>query len=221
MFSKLILKKTAKNKAFRKWLISHRSEIAGNYCYVTTLLQAYKTGKDLAYTQAFLSNKKTFIHDGGCSRLRTFFKGRTDKFLEYIAKQHTNYRTYLDYFDACNALGLDMSLDKNVFPHDFKRWHDIRIDEYSTLKAERDAVKRKEMYEKFGNVANKYLSLQRDMQEAFVVIIAKSPAELIREGELLHHCVGRMNYDQRFIREESLIFFVRRKDTPDVPFVTV
>ena len=221
VFSKLILKKTAKNKAFRKWLISHRSEIAGNYCYVTTLLQAYKTGKDLAYTQAFLSNKKTFIHDGGCSRLRTFFKGRTDKFLEYIAKQHTNYRTYLDYFDACNALGLDMSLDKNVFPHDFKRWHDIRIDEYSTLKAERDAVKRKEMYEKFGNVANKYLSLQRDMQEAFVVIIAKSPAELIREGEWLHHCVGRMNYDQRFIREESLIFFVRRKDTPDVPFVTV
>lgn len=30
-----------------------------------------------------------------------------------------------------------------------------------------------------------------------------------------------MNYDQRFIREESLIFFVRDKQNPDVPFVTL
>ena len=30
-----------------------------------------------------------------------------------------------------------------------------------------------------------------------------------------------MNYDQRFIREESLIFFVRRVTEPDTPFVTV
>ncbi len=30
-----------------------------------------------------------------------------------------------------------------------------------------------------------------------------------------------MNYDQKFAREESLIFFVRDKNSPDVPFVTV
>lgn len=55
----------------------------------------------------------------------------------------------------------------------------------------------------------------------YIVFIAKSPSDLIREGELLNHCVGRMNYDQRFIREESLIFFVRRVTEPDTPFVTV
>jgi hypothetical protein len=55
----------------------------------------------------------------------------------------------------------------------------------------------------------------------FVVVIARSPADLIREGEVLHHCVGRMNYDQRMIREESLIFFIRNAGNPDVPFVTV
>lgn len=55
----------------------------------------------------------------------------------------------------------------------------------------------------------------------FAVIIAKSPTELIREGEILNHCVGRMNYDQRFIREESLIFFVRNSNEIDTPFVTV
>lgn len=30
-----------------------------------------------------------------------------------------------------------------------------------------------------------------------------------------------MNYDQRFIREESLIFFIRTKEQPDTPFVTL
>ena len=30
-----------------------------------------------------------------------------------------------------------------------------------------------------------------------------------------------MNYEQKFIREESLIFFVRDKQTPNTPFVTM
>lgn len=52
-------------------------------------------------------------------------------------------------------------------------------------------------------------------------MIARSPQDLIREGDTLHHCVGRMNYDQKFVREESLIFFVRNATEPDTPFVTV
>ena len=30
-----------------------------------------------------------------------------------------------------------------------------------------------------------------------------------------------MNYDQKFIREESLIFFIRNKNSIDTPFVTM
>ena len=30
-----------------------------------------------------------------------------------------------------------------------------------------------------------------------------------------------MNYDQKFAREESLIFFIRTKEQPNVPFVTL
>ena len=44
---------------------------------------------------------------------------------------------------------------------------------------------------------------------------------LIAKTKLLHHCVGRMGYDQKFAREESLIFFIRTKEQPDVPFVTI
>ena len=58
-------------------------------------------------------------------------------------------------------------------------------------------------------------------KSAFICVIARSPADLIREGEALHHCVGRMNYDQRMVREESLIFFIRAKESPDIPLVTL
>ena len=80
---------------------------------------------------------------------------------------------------------------------------------------------RKELYAKFALIAEKYQPLQKDGKDAFVVLIARSPQDLIREGEALDHCVGRMNYDQKFAREESLIFFVRNAKEPDTPFVTV
>lgn len=63
--------------------------------------------------------------------------------------------------------------------------------------------------------------MQHNKRSAFICVIARSPADLIREGELMHHCVGRMQYDVRFAQEESLIFFVRMKEQPDKPLVTL
>lgn len=197
------------------------SGLCGKYYYVSTILSAYKTGKPLEHIQQLERQKKSFCNkNGSYPELRRFFKGRTDKFLEYVNKQDTNIATYDDYFKACNYLGLDMTEDKNVFPHNFKHWHDMRIDQYHTAKAMKDAEERKELYAKFASVAEKYLPLQRT-NEAFVVVIARSPSELIIEGDTLHHCVGRMNYDQKFAREESLIFFVRNVNEPTTPFVTL
>ena len=116
---------------------------------------------------------------------------------------------------------MDMTEEKNRYPHDFKRWHDIRADEYNSLKAKIDAEKRKALYEKFAAVASKYLGLEYNKKSVYVAIIAQKPSDLIHEGETLHHCVGRMGYDQKFAREETLIFFIRTKEQPDTPLVTV
>lgn len=97
----------------------------------------------------------------------------------------------------------------------------MRIDQYATAKALMDAEERKELYAQFAVVAEKYLPLQRNLKDNYIVIIAKNPFELIKEGNTLHHCVGRMNYDQKFVREETLIFFIRNVAEPDKPFVTV
>ena len=114
-----------------------------------------------------------------------------------------------------------MTLSKNRFPHDFKRWHDIRIDEYNSKRAILDEQKRKEFYKQFYDIAMKYIGLEYNKKSAYIAIIAQKPSDLMIEGDTLNHCVGRMNYDQRFVREDSLIFFIRTKENPTTPFVTV
>ena len=219
---KMILQKLEKDKAFRKWLYRHAEELKKSFFYVTAVLQAYKKKRPLEEMQALMTAKQAFLHKTQEYRkLKETFKGETDRFLTYLAAQKTSPASYNDYLTACEYLHLDMNEQKNRYPHDFKKWHDIRIDEYRTAKVKEDEQKRKEFYRAFASVANKYLPMQRNGNENFLCLIAKSPAELIREGEALHHCVGRMNYDQKMVREETLIFFIRSKEHPRTPLVTI
>ena len=216
-----ILKLCGKDKKFCKWLAKNKTDIMLSDYYISSIIRAYKTNKSIYE----INNKEKFRikynREGQISNVKTLFKNEIDKFLDYINKQHTNLHSYKDYLDACEFLGIDMSMDKNRYPHDFKCWHDIRIDEYNTAKALKDEQERKALYDRFAAVASKYLGLEYDKKSVYIAIIAQKPSDLIHEGELLHHCVGRMGYDQKFAREESLIFFIRTKEQPDVPFVTI
>ena len=221
VFSKQLLRKAGKDKRFRKWLSVNRTELMREYYYVSTILTAYRTGESLADTQAFEETKKSFCRDGSFQDIRNMLDGDYKAYFSYIVKQKITHRLYLDYLRACNYLGLDMKEAKNRYPHDFMRWHDIRIDEYRTAKAVKDKEQRAELYTQFASIAEKYLPMQHAKRSGFVAIIARSPADLVAEGNALDHCVGSMGYEQKFIREETLIFFIRAKDTPDTPLVTV
>jgi len=216
-----ILKRIAKDKSFCKWLIANRDELKANYHYVGTILQAYKSGKSLKQTQVFNECKKRLNSDNNLSPLKELFGRELERFFSYLEVQGSTPNSYLDYLRACNYLGLDMSLPKNRYPHNFKHWHDIRIDEYATAKALADEKKREELYSKFAIVADKYMPLQKRGKNGYAIILAASPKELIHEGETLGHCVGKMGYDQKFAREETLIFFVRNTANIDTPLVTV
>lgn len=215
-----LLKMAGEDKKFQKWLSANRCELRMWRYYITSILQAYQKNKSLKETQAY-ERAKMSLRERDYKPIREMLNDDYERYFEYIIKQNISNRLYLDYLNACNYLGLDMTEEKNRFPHDFKHWHDVRIDEYATAKALKDEEERKELYEKFKVVAEKYLPLQDEKKGEFIAIIAKSPADLIREGDALSHCVGRMNYDQKFIREETLIFFIRSRECPDEPFVTV
>lgn len=236
-YSTVILRRIGKDKKFCRWLLSHKKELQCGI-YVQAIMTAYKTGEPIEKVQAFEVRKKLELHHthGDFKPLRKVFK--TDKelqqFFDYWEKHKKDHYMgyYLDYLTACLYLKLDMTRAKNRLPHNLKYWHDVRIDQYATAKAiakakenKADAKKAREIQKNFmkhfTSVATKYLALQDCKHGAYAVFIAKSPEELKHEGEVLNHCVGRLNFDHRMVREESLIFFVRPIDALDVPFVTI
>ena len=119
----------------------------------------------------------------GCRPFASCFRGWELKaYFDYTEKQNISDRLYLDYLNACNKLGIDMSLKQNRLPKDFMYWHDLRIDQYAEQKAIEEANKKQELMQKFSEVAEKYLPLQHNKRSAFICVIARSPADLIKEG---------------------------------------
>lgn len=220
-FSTQILRLCGKDKKFRKWIANNRQDIIRSSYYISSIIKAYKTSGSIKEIDEFERKKKYFDSIQQIGSVKALVKDELEKFFDYVETQEISFYSYRDYLDACLYLGLDMSEEKNRYPHDFMRWHNIRIDEYHTAKALNDERERKELFNKFATVAEKYFVLQYDKKSNFISIIAHSPNDLINEGQALGHCVGRMNYDQKFAREESLIFFIRTKEHPDVPLVTV
>lgn len=220
-FSTQILRLCGKDKKFRKWIANNRQDIIRSSYYISSIIKAYKTSGSIKEIDEFERKKKYFDSTQQIDSVKALVKDELEKFFDYVETQEISFYSYRDYLDACLYLGLDMSEEKNRYPHDFRRWHNIRIDEYHTAKALNDERERKELFNKFATVAEKYFLLQYDKKSNFISIIAHSPNDLINEGQALGHCVGRMNYDQKFAREESLIFFIRTKEHPDVPLVTV
>lgn len=190
--SKTILKLIEKDKEFRKWLIKNRLEIYLKSYYVSTIITAYRQNKDLDKTQQLELFIKSFSKNQNYREIKELFNGNIEQFFNYITSQQIDDSLYIDYLNACKYLKLNMQENKNKIPHDFKRWHDIRIDEYTTAKQKADEEERKAFNLKFLDIANKYLSLQHNLKDMYISIIPTSPDDLVYEGKKLHHCVGRM-----------------------------
>lgn len=225
--SKVITSRVEKDRSFLIFLKNNAAEISASNANVNIVVNAYTSKKTIAEAIRLEKVKNMLTLGYGANEITREIYKTIKNMGEKTINEYFAYSTkvgnasYEDYFKCIHYLGLDLRDKKNLFPLDFKRWHDIRIDEYNTAKALKDAEERKEFYKKFAAVADKYASMSCDGKNGLCVIIAHSPYDLIREGELLHHCVGRMGYDQKFVREESLIFFVRETENRNTPFVTI
>ena len=138
----------------------------------------------------------------------------------FIVRNKTTPNHYCDYLIALDELGVDRNDTKNAFPIDWEYWQRVRIDQRATLRAEKNAERLTKLTKEIKEVAEKYSSLSC-VGEKYAIIIADSKSSLVYEGEKLSHCVGRMNYDQKISREQSLICFVRKIEDKETPFVTV
>lgn len=216
---KSLLKKAEKDKQFVRFLIDNAKSIQKGWYGPKTILYAYKNKITVAKASDELWMKrearKVFgktIAEAGVDILAIYKWARERRDIALYS--------YRDYLDACIGLGLNMKDTKVIYPKDFHRMHDLRINEFSSLKAKRKRAEARQMEKKFSEVARKYIPFEID-GEKYAIVMPTETSDLKREGEKLHHCVGRMGYDAKMAKGESIITFVRKIEDKTEPFVTV
>lgn len=159
------------------------------------------------------------------------------KLLRYMEKNCLGKRTissaldaYVDYLVAAEGVGLDLNNPIFLMPRDFEEKHDQVTAAWSAVLAERRrkaeaerraavAEERKKQLERFRgrvkSLARRYTYTDGEL----LVRPAVNAEEIVREGKLLHHCVG--GYADRHISGATTILFLRRRSAPGKPLCTI
>lgn len=130
---------------------------------------------------------------------------------KYLNKQNCNFNYYKDYIDFCEKLDYDLTSHEILFPPHLPNAHNRA---YSAIESKKIVMKKQIIRE----VRKKRKSLEF-RKDNLVIILPKSPDEIIYEGKVLHHCVG--GYAQRHFALETTILFIRKKDEIDKPYFTI
>lgn len=145
------------------------------------------------------------------------------KLLEYLRNQakggynfDTIFRIWKDYITSAKSVHLDLSDDYYLYPKDAVAAHDeleVRA---------KSAQVPKQYYAMFLERAEEYEPLRYE-DDNFIIRVPQSVGELVYNGMKMHICVGNPihGYIQAHAEKRKMLFFVRRKEAPDIPFVTL
>ncbi len=134
------------------------------------------------------------------------------------------YRTASTYADTLNMLfevGEDTTKYTNLFPKDLRQKHNdlaLILNERANEKVcEERNVKFCKIGEQFEDLCKIYAYEKGDL----FIRPAYMASEIVKEGQTLHHCVGGESYLKRHHDGESFILMLRKKESPEEPYVTV
>ena len=129
--------------------------------------------------------------------------------------------TYMDYINMRLALGSDMNNTVYQQPRNLVEAHNQIVLESN--KEEMD-IRIREVEQKYPSIRAIYRELRKIYfyeDDTYLIRPARSAGEIVREGRLLHHCVGGDNYLGKHNRRESYILMLRFKDKAEEPYITV
>ena len=145
-------------------------------------------------------------------------KDNARKVFKYLRNQQNKKnskdigRDYADYISECSQLDFDLTDSRVLYPTDLLKAH--------THTSSLIEIKRNEITE-IGvmNAYAKYNKLCEYDNGRFCVIMPEHCEDIILEGKLQSHCVGK--YIERVAKGEDVILFIRRSDKKDKPFYTM
>lgn len=117
---------------------------------------------------------------------------------------------YTDYLDMASRLDWDMKSTMVLFPKDFNQAHQTAVDQFNKQKQNR-------LKADLRHIFNSHFYDYED--DEFIIAVPKTGAQIVKEGQTLHHCVAR--YVDDVAKGKTMILFVRRKSNPRKPFYTL
>lgn len=141
--------------------------------------------------------------------------GRLVRYLEKGAGAvalSTRLGLWTDYMDAAAGVGLNLENPIFLLPRDLDRKHDETTAAWAAMQ---DLAKDKEYRKRLRKLTRRYTYTDG----TYLVRPPVSGAEIKREGQMLHHCVG--GYADRHLSGATTILFLRRRDRPGKPLVTI
>lgn len=148
--------------------------------------------------------------------------------LRYLEKQRQRYPAkvdagyLLDYWTMAECCGWNLADESLLLPKDLTRAHDKAMREDGERKAKNAAEKKaKEITAREPAFRKRAEELTPYAWEQGGLLIrpCENETELIREGEILHHCVG--GYAGQVANGSTAIFFIRKSEEPDMPYYTL
>lgn len=152
--------------------------------------------------------------------------------LNYVERKKLHWYEYHMYLETLKKrLGYDMTDKYYIMPSDFKKADQRASEELQKKrdeeKARRDheaAIKMKKQSDKIKAISDG-LRAMPDLQKfldgsrGFLVYVPENAEDLMTEGRIQHNCIG--TYVDRVASNKTLLFFIRKLDCPDAPFVAM
>lgn len=128
---------------------------------------------------------------------------------------------YIDYLMMRERRGYDLHNTVYQQPRDLSAAHRQMVTETN-----REEVKKRleETEERYENIKKRYRSLRKEYcyeDATYLIRPARSAEEIVMEGRILHHCVGRDNYLSKHNEGKSYILMMRYQKEPETPYITI
>lgn len=133
----------------------------------------------------------------------------------YLLRENERGQILADTWDMSAQLGLDMTDPQILFPKGLRATHD-RLAPAVTERKQREQSEKSRA--QFQAILDQYGHLEWSDGD-ICIRLPRSFAELVREGAVLHHCVG--GYGDKHLSGSDVIWFVRHARRPERSWYTL
>lgn len=133
--------------------------------------------------------------------------------------------TWQDYLAMAERLHIDTSDEIIYRTRKLRQRHDELVLQCESGSLELQAENMEKKYPHVQSICEELQKKYAYADEDYLVIAPKNIFDIIKEGRMLHHCVGNEGsgerYYERMERRESFVMFLRRADEPEDPYYTL